>query len=62
MTRDVANHVKKCIKCQQAKTTKHTKTPLTITFDRVLVDTIGPLPKSERGNQYTVTLICDLTI
>jgi len=51
----------KCIKCQQAKTTKHTKAPLTITetplnaFDRVLVDTIGQLPKSERGNKYACT-------
>jgi len=30
-------------------------------FDRVIVDTIGPLPKSEQGNEYAVTLICDLT-
>lgn len=30
-------------------------------FDRVIVDTIGPLPKSENGNEYAVTLICDLT-
>jgi len=25
------------------------------------VDTIGPLPKTEKGNEYAVTLICDLT-
>jgi len=25
------------------------------------VDTIGPLPRSETGNEYAVTLICDLT-
>jgi len=25
------------------------------------VDTIGPLSKSENGNEYAVTLICDLT-
>jgi len=32
-------------------------------FDRVIVDTIGPLPKSEQmnKNEYAVTLICDLT-
>jgi len=30
-------------------------------FDRVIVDTIGPLPKSDNGNEYAVTLICDLT-
>jgi len=50
-----------------AKTTKYTKTPLTITetplnaFDEVRVDTIGPWPKSDQGNEYAVTLICDLT-
>jgi len=43
------------------------KTPLIITdtpinaFDRAIVDTIGPLPKSETGNEYAVTLIYDLT-
>ena len=43
------------------------KTPLTIeetpvnAFDIVIVDTVGPLPKSENGNEYIVTLICDLT-
>jgi len=30
-------------------------------FDRVIVDTIAPLPKSEQGNEYAVTLICDLS-
>jgi len=27
----------------------------------MIVDTVGPLPKSENGNKYAVTLICDLT-
>jgi len=67
MTQDVTNYIKKCTKCQKSKTTKHTKTPLLITetpqmaFDTVIVDTIGPLPKSEKGNENAVTLICDLT-
>jgi len=45
--------------------TIHTKTPITITdipinaFDRVIVDTIGPLPKSDNSNEYAATLICD---
>jgi len=37
-----------------------TETPINA-FDRVIVDTIGRLPKSENGNEYAVTLICDLT-
>ncbi|OIC27728.1 hypothetical protein A7M48_19275 [Acinetobacter baumannii] len=67
MTKAISKYVKTCLKCQQAKTTKHTKTPLTITetpataFDKVLIDTIGPLPRSENGNEYAVTIICDLT-
>jgi len=72
MTRDITEYIQKCQKCQKAKITKHNKTPLIITdtpindtpinaFDRVIVDTIGPLPKSENGNEYAVTLICDLT-
>jgi len=49
------------------KITKHNKTPLIINdtpinaFGRVIVDTIGPLPKSENGNENAVTLICDLS-
>jgi len=45
----------------------HTKTPVIITdipinaFDKGIVDTIGPLPKSDNSNEYAVTLICDLT-
>jgi len=67
MTREITEYIRKCPKCQKAKIMKHTKTPLSITetpisaFDRVIVDTIGPLPKSENGNEYAVTLICDLT-
>jgi len=30
-------------------------------FNRVIVDTIGPLPKSDNGNEHSVTVICDLT-
>jgi len=56
MSRDITNYIRKFPKCQKSKKTKHTKTPLTITetpqmaFDRVIVDTIGPLPKSEQEN------------
>ena len=67
MTRDITKYIKSCDKCQKAKVTKHTKASMTITdtptkaFDTVLVDTIGPLPKSTNGNEYAITLICDLT-
>jgi len=67
MTRDITKYIRKCPKWQKSKVTRKIKTPLTTTdtpthaFDRDIVDTIGPLPKSENGNEYAVTLICDLT-
>lgn len=30
-------------------------------FDRIVVDSIGPLPLTTSGNKYAVTIICDLT-
>lgn len=67
MTKDITSYVKSCEKCQTNKTLPRTKEKMTITptpqtaFDIVLVDTIGPLTKSDKGNTYAVTLICDLT-
>ena len=67
MTKDIANYVKACYKCQLSKTNKHIKCPMIITetpnkpFDTVYVDTIGPFPKSLHGNEYAITLACDLT-
>jgi len=67
MIRDITEYIRKCQKCQKAKITKYHTTPLIITdtplnaFDKVIVDTIDQLPKSKNGNEYAVTLICDLT-
>lgn len=30
-------------------------------FDRIAIDTIGPLPRSENHNVYALTMICELT-
>lgn len=67
MTRDIAKFVKKCAKCQVNKVRKSNKEALILTptpqspFDIVVVDTIGPIQRSYQGNQYAVTMICDLT-
>jgi len=67
VSKDITQYIRKCLKCQMSKTTRYTKTALTLTettemvFDKVFVDTIGPLPKSDQGNEYAVTLICDLS-
>lgn len=67
ITKDVSKYVKECLQCQTNKTTRHLKPSMIITptpqkpFQTVIIDTIGPLPISEVGNQYIVTIICDLT-
>lgn len=67
MLKDIIKFVQSCKDCQTNKSRPRTRENLTITptpqsaFDIVIVDTIGPLPKSDKGNVYAVTLICDLT-
>lgn len=67
MTRDIAKFIKDCRKCMLAKP-RHknielmhvTETPVK-PFDIVVVDTIGPLRKSNSGNEYVLTMMCDLS-
>lgn len=67
MTKDVKNYVKRCEKCQKNKHTRGTKMPMALTgvadkpFDKVYVDIVGPLPTSECGNKYILSLMDDLT-
>lgn len=67
MTKDIANYVKNCKKCHLNKpknknieNLKITETPQSA-FDKVVIDTIGPMPKSANGNVYAITMICDLS-
>lgn len=52
-------------KMQKNKITKHTENPNNrnpYAFDKVIVGNIGPpLPKSDNGNESSVTFICNLT-
>lgn len=49
------------------KPQRHTVEPLTITdtpqrpFDKISIDTVGPMPTSEGKNIYALTIMCDLT-
>lgn len=67
MTRDIAQHVNACHECQVNKVRKHTKIPMGITdspskpFETLSIDTIGPLPRTEKQSVYAVTAICNLT-
>ena len=67
MSKDIKNYVKNCTSCKVNKPSKNHIEPLfqTLTpekaFDRVQIDTIGPLPKTISGNEYAVTIMCELT-
>lgn len=67
MHKHVAKFVKSCEKCLLNKIKIGNREPLAITktphkpFDRIVIDTIGPQTVSETGNQYALTIICDLT-
>lgn len=67
MTKDVAKFVRNCHICKVTKPGIKTKEPLKITetpvkpFDIIQVDTIGPMPKSQNGYQYAVTLVDELS-
>lgn len=67
MSRDIKEFVKKCKECKVNKPINKPieKTTITATpqkaFDIVSIDTIGPFIKSNNGNEYAVTIICNLT-
>ena len=67
MTRDIAKFVRNCEKCILNKVKPHNIEKLvliptpTYVFDIVVLDTIGPLPESNFGYKYGLTLMCDLS-
>lgn len=67
MSKDIAQYVRNCHACKINKPTYKTREPLTRTltpqkpFDIIIIDTIGPLQKSQYNNKYAVTIICDLS-
>lgn len=65
---DVQRHIQQCLQCQLKKLVRvKTKQPMIITdtpgsaFDKVAMDIVGPLPKTEKGNEYILTLQDQLT-
>lgn len=67
MARQISEFIKNCPKCILNKPKKLAKQPLKITstpqkpFDSLIMDTIGSLQTFDSGNNYVVTLICNLT-
>ena len=65
---DVQRHIQQCLQCQLKKLIRvKTKQPMMITdtpgssFDKIAMDIVGPLHKTERGNEYILTLQDQLT-
>lgn len=67
MSTEIAKFIQSCEICHLTKPKSKIKAPMVITptpqsiFDTVIIDTIGPLPMSENGNLYAVTMICDFS-
>lgn len=62
MNRDVGMFAKTCIQCQRSKTTRHSiskleQFPQAGRFEHVHIDIVGPLPTSQEGYRYCVTMI-----
>lgn len=59
--KDVKRYIKKCDICQKNKSHLKTKQPMLITstvtkpFERICLDTVGPLPPTVGGNVYILT-------
>lgn len=68
MRNDIANLVRTCNSCQKNKLARvRTRQPLRITdtpkqaFDKIQMDVVGPLPITEKGNRYLLTIQDNLT-
>lgn len=67
MSKDIAKFVDNCHECKVNKPKRKVIEPQVLTatpqraFQKVIIDTIGPLAKSENNNAYILTMMCDLT-
>lgn len=68
MKQNVKSFIQKCDSCQKNKLVrKKTKLPMQITdtsqqaFEKIMLDIVGPLPLTENGNRYILTLQDDLS-
>ena len=62
--RDVRDYCRSCPNCQKASGRKGARAPLiplpimSVPFQRIAMDIVGPLPKSRKGNRY-ILVVCD---
>jgi hypothetical protein len=67
MLKDVINYVKQCDICQRSKSKKMIlpSQPVHIPlgpWTHIGVDHVGPLPKTDRGNEYILVSMCQYKI
>lgn len=67
MSNDIRKYIQSCEKCMVSKVKPINREQMTITrtpvepFEILVVDTVGPLPKSTNGNKYIITMMCELS-
>lgn len=67
MARDIEEFIQSCITCQKNKISRINKMPMKITstaskpFEKIFLDTVGPLPITLARNKYILTFQDDLT-
>ena len=69
MKKDVAEYVKSCHTCQTVGKPNETIPPYPLQpikvpcepFSKLIIDIVGPLPKTKKGNQYILTTLCPTT-
>ena len=61
---DTNLYIKQCLTCQRNRKAKPTKAPmipmpvLSVPFEVVAIDLVGPFPRSRKGYKYLLTLLC----
>lgn len=64
---DIVSYVNECILCKKAKHYKTVKQPLTVTttarhaMEKLYLDLVGPLQRDHHGNEYILTVQCELS-
>ena len=69
LKRDVAGYIKSCHTCQLTGKPNQTIKPAPLSpipavdnpFEHIIIDCVGPLPKSKFGSEYLLTVMCQVT-
>ena len=69
MKKDVASFINSCHTCQVVGKPNQTIPPYPLqpvqvpseSFQKIIIDIVGPLPKTKRANQYILTVLCPTT-